>query len=99
MTETQVAPWDGPTPGTKDTGISRIGVASLAIGNGTAGDTTGFLQTGLFFIDSIYSSGTGFGTFSQSGVLSIQPTFTATSGNQWAAYYAAVCNPSGNTSC
>ena len=29
-----------------DTGISRVGVASLAIGNGTAGDTTGNLSFG-----------------------------------------------------
>ncbi|MGA2886232.1 MAG: hypothetical protein ABSE80_13975, partial [Halobacteriota archaeon] len=30
LTETQVIPWDGPTPGTKDTGISRLGPAFLA---------------------------------------------------------------------
>lgn len=48
LTETQVVPWDGPTVGTKDTGISRIGVASLAIGNGIAGDFSGNLKlTGL----------------------------------------------------
>jgi hypothetical protein len=43
LTETQVIPWDGGTPGTKDTGISRLGAASLAIGNGTASDITGAL--------------------------------------------------------
>jgi hypothetical protein len=44
LTETQVIPWDGPTVGTKDTGISRLGAASLAIGNGTAGDFSGSLK-------------------------------------------------------
>jgi len=44
MTETQVAPWDGPTVGTKDTGISRTAPATLAIGNGTTGDSSGFLK-------------------------------------------------------
>ena len=39
MTETQVAPWDGPTVGVVDTGISRDGVASLAIGNGIPGNS------------------------------------------------------------
>jgi len=47
MTETQVAPWDGPTVGTPDTGISRIGVASLAIGNGTTGNTSGSLTAAI----------------------------------------------------
>ena len=32
--------------GTADTGISRLGAASLAIGNGTGGDTTGSLSFG-----------------------------------------------------
>ncbi len=44
MTETQVAPWDGPTVGVADTGISRDGVASLAIGNGTPGNAGGNLD-------------------------------------------------------
>jgi hypothetical protein len=44
LTETQVIPWDGPTPGTPDSGISRLGPASLAIGNGTTGDHTGTLK-------------------------------------------------------
>src|ERR1035438_3677451 len=48
MSETQVIPWDGPTIGTKDTGISRIGVASIAVGNGTTGDFSGSLKlTGI----------------------------------------------------
>jgi hypothetical protein len=52
LTETQVIPWDGSTPGTKDSGISRLGAASLAIGNGTAGDTSGQLNlTTLGFAD------------------------------------------------
>lgn len=44
LTETQVIPFDGPTVGTPDTGISRIGVASLAIGNGTTGDFSGTIK-------------------------------------------------------
>jgi len=44
LTETQVIPWDGGTPGTPDTGISRTGVASLAVGNGSAGDFSGSLK-------------------------------------------------------
>ena len=47
LTINQVVPWDGPTVGITDTGISRIGVSSLAIGNGTAGDITGSLTLGL----------------------------------------------------
>ena len=43
MTYTQVAPWYNATS-TVDSGISRLGAASLAIGNGTAGDFTGSLQ-------------------------------------------------------
>lgn len=44
LTISQVLPWDGPTPGTPDTGISRIGAATLAVGNGTAGDYSGVLK-------------------------------------------------------
>src|ERR1039458_10115234 len=44
LTETQVIPFDGPTIGIADTGISRIGAASLAIGNGTSGSFTGSLK-------------------------------------------------------
>ena len=44
LAETQVIPFDGGTPGTADTGISRLGAASLAIGNGTAGDYSGALK-------------------------------------------------------
>ena len=36
----------GTTFGAPDTGISRLGAASLAIGNGTASDTTGSLSFG-----------------------------------------------------
>src|SRR5208282_5085734 len=42
--ETQVVPWNGPTAGTPDTGLSRIGAASLAIGNGSSGDYSGNLK-------------------------------------------------------
>ena len=41
LAETQVIPFDGGTPGTADTGISRLGAASLAVGNGTARDFSG----------------------------------------------------------
>ena len=44
LAETQVIPFDGGTPGTADTGISRLGAASLAVGNGTAGDYSGSLN-------------------------------------------------------
>ena len=44
MTATQVAPWYNATS-TIDSGISRLGAASLAIGNGTAGDFSGTLKT------------------------------------------------------
>jgi hypothetical protein len=47
LTETQVIPWDGGTVGTPDSGISRIGAGSLAIGNGTAGDFSGILSVGV----------------------------------------------------
>jgi hypothetical protein len=43
MTYTQVAPWYNATS-TVDSGISRLGAASLAIGNGTAGDFSGSLK-------------------------------------------------------
>ena len=59
LTETQVVPWDGPTVGTKDTGISRIGVASIAIGNGIAGDFSGNLKlTGINNVGT-YADSTG----------------------------------------
>jgi hypothetical protein len=51
LTETQVIPWDGGTVGTPDSGISRIGSASLAIGNGTTGNTSGSLT-----LSSLYAS-------------------------------------------
>ena len=43
MTATQVAPWYNATS-TIDSGISRLGAASVALGNGTAGDFTGSLS-------------------------------------------------------
>jgi len=66
LTETQVIPWDGPTPGTRDAGISRLGAVSLAIGNGTAGDTSGALS--LKTLNVIASAGA--------------PTSVATAGTQ-----------------
>ena len=52
LTETQVIPWDGATVGTPDTGISRIGAASLAIGNGTAGDFSGELACTTLLVNT-----------------------------------------------
>ena len=66
LTETQVVPWDGPTVGTKDTGISRIGVASLAIGNGIAGDFSGNLKlTGINNVGTYTDSTGAVGTLGQ----------------------------------
>ena len=47
MTATQVAPWYNATS-TIDSGISRLGAASLAIGNGTAGDFSGSIKATTF---------------------------------------------------
>jgi hypothetical protein len=52
LTETQVIPWDGPTVGTKDSGISRLAAGSLAIGNGTAGDFSGSLTLASLLVGS-----------------------------------------------
>jgi hypothetical protein len=41
LTETQVIPFDGPTVGTADSGISRLAPVSLAVGNGTTGSYSG----------------------------------------------------------
>src|ERR1039458_3148994 len=53
LTETQVLPWDGDTPGTKDTFLSRGGPGLVCVGTtGTAGDYTGSLKlTTLTFAD------------------------------------------------
>jgi hypothetical protein len=48
LTENQVIPWDGPTLGIPDTGISRISAHTLAFGNGSAGDYSGHLQAAVF---------------------------------------------------
>jgi hypothetical protein len=66
MTETQVIPWDGPTVGTKDTGISRVGAASIAIGNGIAGDFSGSLKlTGINNVGTYTDSTGAVGTLGQ----------------------------------
>jgi hypothetical protein len=44
LTETQLISFDGVTPGTPTTGISRIADGTLAIGNGTQGDASGTLS-------------------------------------------------------
>jgi hypothetical protein len=62
LTETQVIPFDGPTVGTPDTGISRIGVDSLAIGDGVSGNTSGSLTLSNLFastVDTVTLSITG----------------------------------------
>jgi hypothetical protein len=84
LTETQVIPWDGPTIGTKDTGVSRIGVASIAIGNGTTGDFSGSLKlTGLSvqgaLTDGFASVGTA-GQVLESTVTGVQWTTPASGG-------------------
>jgi hypothetical protein len=56
MTYTQVAPWYNATS-TVDSGISRIGAASLAIGNGTAGDFSGKVTAGIFVSNVTGSAG------------------------------------------
>ena len=45
LTETQVIMWDGPTPGTADTWISRSAIGTVAIGTtSTPGDASGTLD-------------------------------------------------------
>ena len=66
MTISQVAPWDGPNVGTPDTGISRDGVGSLAIGNGSTGDASGNLDLATILASSSVTAGvnaTSAGTF------------------------------------
>jgi hypothetical protein len=62
LTEHQVIPFDGPTVGTPDSGISRIGIDSLAIGDGATGDTSGALTLNTLFastVDTVALSLTG----------------------------------------
>ena len=47
------------TTSTPDTGISRLGAASLAIGNGTAGDFTGSIKLSGINITGTLTDGTG----------------------------------------
>ena len=76
LTETQVVPWDGPTPGTPDTGISRLAAGSLAIGNGTAGNFSGNLK--LTGINNLGTYTDGAGSVGTSGqVLTSTATATA----------------------
>jgi hypothetical protein len=71
LTETQVIPWDGGTVGTPDTGISRLGPAFLAIGNGLAGDFTGTLRLKVL---SIETAGVGVETLSLDAVTGLMQT-------------------------
>src|SRR5208282_2282046 len=57
LTENQVIPFDGPTPGTADTGISRLAPDSLAIGNGTAGDYSGSVKLSILDVTSSFTVG------------------------------------------
>jgi len=70
LRETQVIPFDGPTIGTPDSGISRIGAGSLAIGDGTSGDTSGSLTLSTIFVSTV-------DTFA----LSLTGTFTDSTGH------------------
>ena len=76
--------WDSHATGTLgytvDTGISRLGAASLAIGNGTAGDFTGALTLGnLSQVTAVGSAVANSPTHTLSGV------YQATSGPTYAA--------------
>ncbi len=74
LAETQVIPFDGGTPGTADTGISRLGPASLTIGNGTAGDTSGSLSCLVVNASSsVYING-GAGLYSSAGRIILSTT-------------------------
>jgi hypothetical protein len=48
--------------GATDTGISRLGAASLAIGNGTAGNTTGQITATTFTVAASGAAPTSAGT-------------------------------------
>ena len=91
LTETQVIPWDGATPGTKTTGISRIADGTLAIGNGSAGDYSGSLK----LIDLILS-GTKNTTIA-SGATGADWTLTLPT-TQGTNLYVLQTDGSGNTS-
>ena len=63
--------WDSHATGTlgytADTGISRLGAASLAIGNGTAGNTTGILTLKEIVLSDFGSAPTSAGTAGTQG--------------------------------
>src|SRR5208282_6524760 len=63
--ETQVVPWNGPTAGTPDTGLSRGAAGAVYVGDGTAGDFTGALKlTNLNFPDGTsFTSSKRFGSY------------------------------------
>ena len=80
MTYTQVAPWYNATS-TVDSGISRLGAGSLAIGNGTAGDVTGALSlTTLNVLNS--GSSTPAIVVTASGTPNTGPTLRVTGSDQ-----------------
>src|ERR1039458_8446380 len=56
LTINQVIPWDGPTVGTPDTGISRVSAGVLAIGNGTQGNASGTLTLAGLYVATVIST-------------------------------------------
>src|SRR5208282_2937101 len=56
LTETQVIPFDGPTPGTADTGLSRGAASTIYVGNGAAADFSGSLRLASFTAGPIPST-------------------------------------------
>ena len=66
MTSTQVAPWDGSTPGTPDTGLSRVSAGVVGVGTGAATSTAGSLIVTTATVSStlyggVYWSGSSVG--------------------------------------
>ena len=73
-----------------DAGISRLGAASLAFGNGTPGDTSAQLQFGTILVNGTYSG--------DIVVDNKTVTFTGTAPlNQWGSQYQIFANPGGNS--
>jgi hypothetical protein len=92
LTEFQVIPFDGPIVGTPDTGISRIGVDSLAIGNGASGNSSGSLTLSELFASivdtvSLVLTGTLTDSFGSVGTPGQVLESTGT-GTEWATVVA-----------
>ena len=80
MGSTQVAPWSSNAGATAaaDTGISRLGAASLAIGNGTAADVSGLLASGPHTVG--FASATAINSIIGTVSGSTRNNFTGTTG-------------------